>query len=319
MVAKLAVWLCGQVEDDLAEQILQRLSDIEMSDTSIWRRKEVWGEKMRAQEAEETLAARALPRHGAVVRGQERSRPRMGVAVDGFMVHVRDEGWKEVKGGCVFDVELRTGTEPHEEQAHAVNNSYVAVLGGPRPFGDRLWAEASRRELPRALDSIVLGDGAAWIWRLTGEHFGSSVQAVDWYHAKSHLCRAANLAFGEGSAEARRWVRRQETTLYEGQVWRVVEGIRGLARQHRSVAQELRTEAAYFQKHQGRMQYMTLREDGWPIGSGMIESGAKQYGARLTGPGMRWKRDGLERMLPIRSAILSRRFDEAWENAHALP
>ncbi len=93
MVAKLAVWLCGQVEDDLAEQILQRLSDIEMSDTSIWRRKEVWGEKMRAQEAEETLAARAWPHHGAGVRGQKRSRPRMGAARDGSMAHVRGERW----------------------------------------------------------------------------------------------------------------------------------------------------------------------------------------------------------------------------------
>lgn len=318
MVSKQAVWLYGQVEDDLAEQIFERLSDIRISDTSIWRRKEIWGQKLCELEAEQALAARALPRWGAVLRGEARSGPRMGVAIDGYMVHVRDEGWKEVKAGCVFEVEFDTEAAD-DEQVQAINSSYVAVLGGRQSFGHRLWAEASRRGLPRALDSIALGDGAPWIWHLVREHFGGSVQAVDWYHAKAHLHRAANLALGEGSPEAHRWVRRQETPLYEGQTWIVSDAIQALAHQHRQVAQPLRTEAAYFKKHKRRMQYMTLREDGWPIGSGMVESGAKQYGTRLTGPGMRWSRQGLEHILPIRSAILSHRFDELWQTARALP
>ncbi|MGC8826763.1 MAG: hypothetical protein ACP5TV_07160 [Anaerolineae bacterium] len=32
---------------------------------------------------------------------------RMGVAMDGGMVHIRGEGWKEVKVGCVFAVGQR--------------------------------------------------------------------------------------------------------------------------------------------------------------------------------------------------------------------
>ena len=40
-----------------------------------------------------------------------------------------------------------------------------------------------------------------------------------------------------------------------------------------------------------------------------------QFKARLTGPGMRWSRAGAERMLVIRSSILSDSFDDLWNLA----
>ena len=45
--------------------------------------------------------------------------------------------------------------------------------------------------------------------------------------------------------------------------------------------------AGYFENNQHRMNYLELREEGWLIGSGMVESGAKQFKDRFTGPGMR--------------------------------
>ena len=68
-----------------------------------------------------------------------------------------------------------------------------------------------------------------------------------------------------------------------------------------------------------RMQYLEMREEGYPIGSGMVESEAKQYKARFAGPGMRWSRTGAERLLPIRTAIMSKRFDKMWALAYNSP
>ena len=53
--------------------------------------------------------------------------------------------------------------------------------------------------------------------------------------------------------------------------------------------------------------------------SGMVESACKQFRARLAGSGMRWSRSGLERLLPIRAAIMSQRFDDLWQKAYHLP
>jgi hypothetical protein len=65
--------------------------------------------------------------------------------------------------------------------------------------------------------------------------------------------------------------------------------------------------------------YMQCFAEGYPIGSGAIESGVKQYKTRLAGPGMRWSRPGAERMLVIRSAVLNGAFDLLWRVAEFLP
>jgi hypothetical protein len=62
-----------------------------------------------------------------------------------------------------------------------------------------------------------------------------------------------------------------------------------------------------------------MREEGWVIGSGMVESGGKQFKARFCGAGMRWSRAGAERLLPVRTAILSKRFDRRWNAVYNLP
>lgn len=69
-MAQQAVWLYGQVEDDLAEQILQKIGGIPISDTSIWRRAQKWGERLRVAEQARAKAAVGLPQQGQVIRGQ---------------------------------------------------------------------------------------------------------------------------------------------------------------------------------------------------------------------------------------------------------
>jgi hypothetical protein len=323
VVAQQAVWLYGQVEDDLAEQILQKIGGVAMSDTSIWRRAQKWGEKIRVVENARTKAAVGLPQRGQMIRGSVPHEQPMGVAMDGGMIYLRGEKWKELKVGTLFEIEQRLEYDPVTQakvsQAHAIQNSYVAVLGGPEAFGRKVWAEAVRREFPEAGDSQVLGDGAVWIWNLSGEHFSGSRQLVDWYHAKTHLYTAANQVYGEGSTKAQRWVKAMETPLYQGHAARIAEELKGLAQTHRRMGKALRQEAGYFQNNQRRMQYQETREDGFPIGSGMAESGIKQFRARFAGPGMRWNRESVDRVLPIRAAIMSKRFDEVWKSVYSLP
>jgi len=322
-IAEQAVWLYGQMEDDLAEQVLQKIGGLSISDSSIWRQAQKWGEQIRVVEQVRATAAVGLPQKDQVIQGRVPHERPMGIALDGGMMNVRQEGWKELKVGTVFDIEPRVEMDPVTQEpaqhGHAVRNSYVAILGGPEVFGRQMWAEAVCREFPEAGDRIVIGDGASWIWNVAGEHFGTSRQLVDWYHAKEHLYAAAHQLFGEGSAEAQRWVKGMETPLYQGRAWWIAENVEALARRHQRVARKLRQEAGYFKHHHRRMQYLETREDGFPIGSGMVESGCKQFRARFTGPGMRWNRESAERLLPVRAAILSKRFEKVWTTVYNLP
>jgi hypothetical protein len=320
-VAKYAVWLSGLVTYEVAATILTLIGEIPISASSVWRRVTVWGPQFQAIEATQRAASLATPTREEL-NPTTASASDLGAAMDGGMVHLREEGWKELKVGCVFHIAVQPTRESHTGEivplAHAVHNTYVAHLGGPAVFGEALWAEARHRRWMQARETVVLGDGAAWIWNLTADKFFTSRQVVDWYHAKLHLTQAANLLQGEGTLAAQRWLREHEPLL-QGHAERLANELRQLAQKHPDCADGLIREAGYFQENYRRMPYLELREEGFPIGSGMVESACKQFRARLAGSGMRWSRTGLERLLPIRTAIMSQRFDELWQQAYHLP
>jgi hypothetical protein len=322
-VLKLMVELSGRVEYREAARILSQVGQIEASDSSTWRQAQRWGEAFKAQADQERIRATVLPGRWGTPCRDVRPKGRMGVAMDGTMMRIRGEGWKEVKVGCVFDVRMKRVTDPETgervEQAHAVNNSYVGYLGGPKRLGQMMWAEASRRGWERAVDTQVLGDGAPWIWNQVGEHFYDSRQGVDWCHAVEHLADVACLLKGEGTLAATRWLNACKTRLFEGHAALIGKLVLKAAAKHPPLAKELRKEGHYFLTHQYRMQYQELREEGWAIGSGMVESAAKQFKARFTGSGMRWSRSGAERLIPVRCAIMGDRFDDLWQTVYNSP
>ena len=61
-----------------------------------------------------------------------------------------------------------------------------------------------------------------------------------------------------------------------------------------------------------RMNDIEMREEELPIGNSMVESGAKQFKTRFSGPGVRRSRAGADNLLPICAAVLSGRFDQMW-------
>ena len=74
----------------------------------------------------------------------------------------------------------------------------------------------------------------------------------------------------------------------------------------------------YLQLRAEQMAYPAFRAAGWPIGSGMIESGNKLVvEARLKGAGMGWGAGALNPMLARRNAGCNDRWGEAWETIWA--
>jgi len=107
--------------------------------------------------------------------------------------------------------------------------------------------------------------------------------------------------------------------LFEGRADQIAARLLHAAQEHPPLANDLRREAGYFQDNHRRMQYQALREDGFPIGSGLVESGCKRFRARFNGAGMRWSRPGIERLIPIRAAIMSQHFDQVWRQVYKSP
>jgi len=311
----------GQVSFGVAAELLERVGHLKLSASSIWREVQEWGQALVEWEDEERQRANATPSREEIIPGTVISQQRKGVAIDGWMINIRDEGWKEVKLGTVFNVVSGKETDPVTaetiEVGRAVDCTYVAHLGGPEQFGESLWAEALRRDVHAAYDKVCLGDGATWIWNLCQDYFPEAEQIVDWYHAKDHLCTAVGLAYAHQPQQLQRQLKGYETALYLGRASSISSWLQEQAQRQMDMTEDLHKQATYFRNNHRRMQYLEYRENRWPIGSGMVESGCKQFQMRLKGPGMRWSRPGAERMLALHASIRSRRFDTRWFQLHS--
>jgi hypothetical protein len=299
------VWLSGLVTYQQAEQVFARIGHCLIPSTSIWRQTQDYGARLAAvvscQEQQVSIERVVLPLYRKATTG------RKGVSMDGGMVNIRGEGWKEFKAGTVFDVEQRWERDPHTGELvpvpHGAHIAYTAVLGSPADFAPRLWKLAVEHDIPHADDSSVTADGAEWIWNLTADLFPDSVQIVDWYHACQHLAQAAAALQPDNPDQAQHWYTHAQATLYQAGAWAIAAQLE---------AANLPDQARYFRTHQRRMHYQEFHEQGYPIGSGTVESGIKQFKARLSGPGMRWSRPAARQMLVIRAAVLDHSFDALW-------
>lgn len=294
------VWLSGLLPYGQAEAVMQRIGKRTISDSSLWRTVERQGHR---------LTAEAVPTESqgaASDASDELSIWGKMLSMDGGMVNLRQEGWKELKVGLIGNV---VSIDPPESsvipEVRTVPLVYTAVLGDVEAFAPVLVRAAQAYGFFEAEPSSIPADGAAWIWGVADRHFPQSTQIVDWYHARQHLAEAAQARFPDQPQQAATWLQAQSDVLFEGPLDSLLTELNqaGLAEF-----------APYFETHRARMRYLDFQEAGLPIGSGSVESEVKQFKQRLTAPGMRWSRPRAERMIPIRASVLDDSFDARWAN-----
>src|SRR5947209_2209630 len=96
---------------------------------------------------------------------------------------------------------------------------------------------------------------------------------------------------------------------------KVLEEVSRLLKDHPHV-EDLDTKVHYLQKREHLMQYPLFQQQGWPIGSGSVESANTcVVQARLKGPGMHWERRNVNPMLALRTGICNDRWEETMQQA----
>ena len=296
------VWLCSQVPYERGCEIAERLAGWHIPVGTLWNTTQRQGERL--LETLECQTAHVSVERTAWENQRYAPEARKAVSMDGGMVYIRGEGWKELKIGLVADIPDCMASD--DEQVHLTNLHYAGVVGNVETFEQGLWALAVAYGIPYAGQVVVTADGAPWIWRLAADYFPCAEQIVDWYHACQHLAQAAQSRFPDDPTAAQHWIHELKSLLFKGEIHLIIHQFDRFA---------LNEYAAYFREHVRRMQYAQFHAAGFPIGSGSIESGVKQFKQRLTGPGMRWSRPALDRMVVLRSAVLDRTFDQLWAAA----
>lgn len=317
--------LVGQESSfDAGRQQLETLAGLEVTTKAVERIAEAIGADIQTREGERQQQAMQL--HLPVVGGPPI--PILYMEMDGTGVPVvkaetqgragKIEGQpartREVKLGCVFtqtlqDQEGRPIRDPD-------STTYTGAIENAESFGRRIYAEALRRGWDRAVQKVVLADGAVWIWVLADLLFPGALQIVDLYHAREHLWDMAATLYPGDDARQRRWAMVQENRLEGGHVAKIVATLRTLANEFPHLA-HLKTEADYFERNAERMRYPEFRDQGLFVGSGVIEAGCKMIGARLKRSGSSWTVRGANDIIALRCQMRSNRFDDYWEARRA--
>jgi hypothetical protein len=190
----------------------------------------------------------------------------------------------------------------------------VATMAEAAVFGVLARLEAEKRGIRQAVEVIGIHDGGNWIDPLWEEHFGCHVRILDYYHAAEHLNDVAKAVHASDPQAVKRLADELVGLLWEGKTDLLLGRLRELSAQAGPPLENdlpshprkiLANNVVYFEKHQGQMDYPAYRARGWPIGSGITESGVKVFGKRVKGTEQFWSVEGAEAILALRSKWLS--------------
>ena len=315
---------------DLAAEAYADAVGGSMSSDSLRRITEGWGRKVEEQRQEIAEQASVPAQRGEdpQTRRVVEAKPIAGQAnlsTDGGMVLIREEGWKEVKLTTISEVEVRPAAErPEKEEGTSRRaadplvklkaHSYQAGLWDADTMALHQYAEGLRRGIDRCQRLSSVNDGAPWIERITDLNFPEAVQIVDWPHAGGKLWKVSKAVFGEQSPAGKGWVEGQLDFLWTGQVQKVEAALDELDLNQEKWPDEVRQAPGYFAGNRKRMRYDEFRAEGYPIGSGTVESGINTVvHHRMKRQGRGWERSNGQAMLAALSELHSGRFEQAWE------
>lgn len=232
------------------------------------------------------------------------------------------DGWRECKVGIVarcLKGHHDTAGEYHEPQT--LLQTGLATLDDVRLFGPRLRAEAERKGLCQARETVIVSDaghGLPGLWR---EHFPGIEWILDFAHTAGRLFECAAHVFAQERRRQKLYYR-WKGLLFTGKINKLLDELteraRSLVKRPETPAQLpeespgriVWTHVFYIETYREHMDYPRYRLRGWPIASGHVEAACKRIGNRMKGANKRWTREGAEAIAAIISARASG--DDRW-------
>lgn len=278
-----------------ASEVFSELMDIDISGMQIQRVCNHYGQTLNGlinKNAEESI----------MELEKVRQEDNIYVMVDGAMIYTKEEEWKEIKLGRIFN--SRDVVEIQKGRSEITNSIYVSHVGSVKEFFPKLeWHLVPYRK------KIVIGDGAKWIWNWVEDNYPGAIQILDFFHAKEKLVIFSKYQFKEEDRQ-KKWLDEQIRKLLNNQSEQVIAELKGI-RANNILAKEAKQKAiAYYIEHDDRMQYKTFLDKGLMIGSGPIEAAHRSViQQRMKLSGQKWSIKGAQAIATLRCYKKSK----AWE------
>lgn len=304
------VRLAGWMPFSKAAEMLEDFLGIQVSRSVSRRYTEAAGaayEQMQLEEVERL--EKEMPR---APKGADK----LQISADGAMIPLLHGVWAEVRTLVIGEVQPIV-EEKGEKVVHTHNLSYFSRKVSAQEFQRLALVEMYRRRVENAKEVAAIMDGADWEQGFTDYHCPQATRILDFPHAAEHVNGIGEFLHGEHTPESLAWLKERLHRLkHEGPDGLLLE-FQQLQQQYPQ-SQSISGNLAYLEKRKAQMQYPRFQAQGWPIGSGIVESGNKiVVEARLKGSGMHWAEEQVNPMLAIRNIICSDRWKEEWPKIEA--
>ena len=321
LAAKQASWIVAQMTPGKAEELLHRMGNMEPSKSSLDRLPKAISEKWEA--GREAFEAALRTGEGVPERAVS-----VAVSLDGVMAPM--EGTEKVtkRRETASKGRLTRGPAGYREVGCAtlsfcdaagdmIRAVRIARAPEPNKASLKVSLEAELSEALRKrpdLQVVKVADGAKDNWTFLSERLPEGPNILDFFHGAEHLHTALAEAYGDGTVKARARFAELREILLDGEqgVETVIRALAYLSKEHPK-NQVLQRELKYFRAHRHNMHYWKWREQGLPVGSGVVEAACKSLvSQRLKLSGMMWSEEGAQAIITMRGWDQSDRFDRAW-------
>ncbi len=293
---------------DKAAEMLGAILSVQTNEETARQRTEYMGACMQAAQ---TADVEGTCSHEA---NKEQAPMRCVISSDGAMVSLVQKQWAEVRTLAIGEPQEKRNAQ-QEREIHVGKLSYFSRLADASSFIDLAEVEMRRRQVREAKQVCAVTDGADWCQSLTERYRPDAVRILDFPHAAEHVSLLLE-GFEKGNVlfPAQMLQRCLHILKHRGP-----RPLLRLADRHVRLSAQQEGESChlgYLRKREALMQYPQFQHQGWPLGSGMVESANKNVvEARLKGTGMHWARTHVNPMLALRNAVCNDRWQEMWQKA----
>jgi hypothetical protein len=270
---------------------LNKLSGISLTDKQIERLVHHYGAVLEVLEKEDF----------AIQQTCKIDQERYYAMMDGSMVFVRKEGWKELKLGRVF----AESACYHEKKRGIISQSrYVAHLGNHEDFLTKFDHEVHNKK-----QIVAISDGARWIWDYWSANYPEATQILDFFHLIEKIGLWAVLVIKD-SSQRKDWMNLCEKLLLNNEASEVELMIQSIECQGDKREKQTKL-LTYLTNNKQRINYKTYLDDGLFIGSGAMESANKEViQKRMKLSGQRWTLKGAQQVVNLRITLKNNEWDK---------
>ncbi len=261
-------------------------------------------------------AAKIVARPGKGEKKQKKKEALVGVKY-GVNANVRTA--KEVATNLVYP-EKKEDKNKTCKPAKAQNIRYIAsVEKSKKKVMEEIYEEVKNEEFNNK-PLVCVMDGALSLWALfknVFEDINNKILILDIIHVLEYIWIIAHIKHKEGSAEIKEYVYKSLLLILQGKVASYIMELQKEMlnkKWTKNKRDKFKKVITYLKNHKEYMKYNQYLSEGYPIGSGIVESACSHVVKdRMEISGARWGISGSDSILKLRSVSKSKDWDEYWE------